>query len=147
MNNKNRKYDECNTSRSQTSTIGDRWMSSYRPRGSGDWKADGNPGDGYLLSTVDDTPYWTDAIGQIPFAANKYRNEIGKKKSTVSGSILNTLKAGQKYGDGKLINPEADHSSGYDNFMILRGALWQSGQQNSTKPVSKANAKKFGLRK
>ena len=27
MNNKNRKYDECNTSRSQTSTIGDRPLS------------------------------------------------------------------------------------------------------------------------
>jgi len=121
-------------------------MSSYRPGGSGDWKADGKPGDGYLLSTVDDTPYWTDAIGQIPFAANKYRNEIGKKKATVGGSITNTLKAGQKYGDGNPINPKADYSSQYDNFMILRGALWQAGKQSLTTPVSASNAKKYGLK-
>jgi RHS repeat-associated protein len=48
----------------------DRLMISYRPRGSGDWKVHKNGGDGYLLVDVGSKPYWSDAIGQIPFAVD-----------------------------------------------------------------------------
>ena len=123
----------------------DRPMLAYRSGGSGDWKANKKPGDGYLLVTIDNSPYWADAVGQIPFAANKYRNEIKKKDGTMNKAIQNTLKAGQKYGDGNIISPTADNSSQYDNLMILRGALWQAGMQSLIDPVSPSNARKYGL--
>ena len=48
----------------------ERWMISYRGIGSGDWKESENGANGYYLVTIDDNPYWSDAIGQIPFATN-----------------------------------------------------------------------------
>lgn len=47
-------------------------MLSYRTGGSGDWKAESNPGNGYLMVEVEGVPYWADAIGQIPFTLNEY---------------------------------------------------------------------------
>jgi hypothetical protein len=60
----------------------DRWMISYRQGGSGDWKSSERGADGFLLVTVNDMPYWADAIGQIPFAVDKVTDEIGDGKST-----------------------------------------------------------------
>ena len=58
----------------------DRSMFSYRAGGSGDWKAEGNSGNGYLMVEVEGVPYWTDAIGQIPFTLNEYRNVLRRTK-------------------------------------------------------------------
>ena len=58
----------------------DRWMLSYRPGGSGDWKDSDNPGGGYQLTEMEGVPYWTDAIGQIPFAIDKFTDDLKTQK-------------------------------------------------------------------
>jgi RHS repeat-associated protein len=102
----------------------DRWMMSYRQGGSGDWKASKEGAAGYFLVTVDGKPYWSDAIGQIPFAVDKYTDELMSNKGNTERSILNTIDAGREYGGGKLIGGTRDNSNTYDNYFILRGALW-----------------------
>ena len=100
-----------------------RWMLSYRPGGSGDWKADGKPGDGYLMVTVDGETYWTDAIGQIPFAVDKFTDEL-ESTGSVSKARQSTMEAGRKFGDGNVIGGESDYSNCYDNAMIKRTINW-----------------------
>ena len=103
----------------------DRWMSSYRPGGSGDWKQSKEGGDGYFLVTVDGKPYWGDAIGQIPFAINCFTKELLKTLNYEQARNY-TIESGQKYGDGRIINPTADNSNSYDNAMIERTVRWAS---------------------
>ncbi|MGE4802437.1 hypothetical protein AB8989_18895 [Yersinia hibernica] len=50
-----------------------RALLSYLNNGSGDWKNAFDGGDKYLLSLIDNLPYWSDAIGQIPFSVGTYR--------------------------------------------------------------------------
>jgi RHS repeat-associated protein len=101
----------------------DRWMISYRQGGSGDWKAEGKPGDGFLLVEVEGVPYWGDAIGQIPFAVDKFTDELLNTGSETKAA-QNTLQAGKEYGDGKLVGGETDNSNKYDNAMLKRGVNW-----------------------
>ena len=100
----------------------DRWMIAYRAGGDGDWKAKGKPGDGYLMVTVDGFPYWTDAIGQVPFALNKYVDEL---KSSGSHALAKscTIQTAIDYGDGKFFG-SADYSNSYDNAMVRRAVEW-----------------------
>lgn len=100
----------------------DRPMLSYRTSGAGDWKAKGKPGDGYLLVTVGSMPYWTDAIGQIPFTLNQFRNCL-KTFGRYDLAEKETLRIGIKFGDGNLCG-EADSSNSYDNEMIKRAIQW-----------------------
>ncbi len=102
----------------------DRWMIDYITGGDGDWKAKGKPGDGYLMVTVDGLPYWTDAIGQVPFTLNKYIDEL-KSSGNHSIAKANTLEAAMKYGDGYLFG-KADNSNSYDNAMVKRAINWAS---------------------
>ena len=102
----------------------DRWMMSYRQGGSGDWKASSEGADEFYLVTVDESPYWVDAIGQIPFAVDKYTDELFNNNGNTDISIRNTILAGREYGEGKLIGGTPDNSNTYDNYFILRGALW-----------------------
>lgn len=104
----------------------DRSSLSYRTGGSGDWKATGNPGDGYLMVTVDGMPYWADAIGQIPFALNTYRNSLVYFLNPTYAEY-ETIKIGQKFGTGdvlKSILGKPDNSNNYDNEMIRRAVKW-----------------------
>ncbi len=101
----------------------DRWMISYRQGGSGDWKASKKGADGFFLVTVDGQPYWSDAVGQIPFAVDKVTDELEKGKSAAK-AISNTMEVGRQYGEGKLIGGQRDNSNTYDNYFILRGAAW-----------------------
>lgn len=101
----------------------DRWMSSYRQGASGDWKQSEKGGDEYLLVTIDGKPYWGDAVGQIPFAVNKYKDEY-LETGNAEGAIDETIKTGREYGEGKLIGNKTDYSNTYDNYFLLRGALW-----------------------
>lgn len=39
----------------------------------GDWKKQKTGGDEYLLCLVEGAPYWTDALGQIPYAVDTFR--------------------------------------------------------------------------
>jgi hypothetical protein len=120
-------------------------MFSYRPGGSGDWKASKEGGDGFLLVTVDGMPYWGDAVGQIPFAADKVTDLI-EDGTSMTYAIKNTIQTGQKYGDGKIIGGKSDYSNSYDNYMILRGAMWGANGRPITQPITKEEAKKYGLK-
>jgi hypothetical protein len=123
----------------------DRWMTSYRQGGSGDWKASEEGADGFLLVTVDDMPYWADAIGQIPFAVD-YVTDI-MEEDNLSGykAIRQTVEKGKDYGDGKLVGGKKDNSNTYDNYFILRGAAHGANGRNFTKPITKEEAKAYGL--
>lgn len=104
-------------------SIVDRLSLSFSSRLSGDWKASYLGGDGYLMVLVDGEPYWTDAIGQIPFAVDTYRDYL-EKSGDVDKAIAETVNTGIAYGDGNPLMPRADMTNEYDNYMILRGALW-----------------------
>ena len=99
----------------------DRSMASYYPGMGGDWKADGNPGDGYRLVDVGGEPYWGDAIGQIPFAVDKFTDEL-ESTGSVDKARQATIQTGQQFGDGTGLN--SDTSNGYDNAMIRRAINW-----------------------
>ncbi|VDR26617.1 Uncharacterised protein [Raoultella terrigena] len=93
---------------------------SYRAEGSGDWKNLSDGGDGFLLSLIDNIPYWSDAIGQIPFAVGTYR---------AFHSIKATIDAGMVWATGKPLDAlmqKTDSTTEYDNFFVLRGALYAS---------------------
>ncbi len=125
-----------------------RWMSSYRSGGSGDWKASEEGADGYLLVTVDNMPYWADAIGQIPFATDLVTDKIedGSKKYN---AIMETIKTGRKHGSGSLMGGGSgqDNSNGYGNYMILRGAAYGAHGRDITKPITAEEAKGYRLKK
>ena len=101
----------------------DRFMISYRQGGSGDWKAEGKPGDGFLLVEVEGMPYWADAIGQIPFAVDKYTDEL-KQTGIESVAASRTIATGKEFGDGAVVGGESDNSNRYDNAMIKRAVNW-----------------------
>ena len=104
----------------------DRSMLSYRSHGSGDWKAEGKPANGYLLVEIEGIPYWADAIGQIPFALNDYRNYY-KNCFDSEFAARSTIADGVQFANGSLWNlifPSYDYSNTYDNAMIKRAVDW-----------------------
>ena len=104
----------------------DRNMLSYSFHGSGDWKAEGKPANGYLLVEIEGIPYWADAIGQIPFALNDYRNYY-KNSFDSEYAERNTIADGAQFANGSLWNlifPSYDYSNTYDNAMIKRAIDW-----------------------
>ena len=104
----------------------DRNMLSYSSRGSGDWKGEGKPANGYLLVEIEGIPYWADAIGQIPFALNDYRNYY-KNSFDSEYAERNTIADGAQFANGSLWNlifPSYDYSNTYDNAMIKRAIDW-----------------------
>ena len=104
----------------------DRNMLSYSFRGSGDWKGEGKPANGYLLVEIEGIPYWADAIGQIPFALNDYRNYY-KNSFDSEYAERNTIADGAQFANGSLWNlifPSYDYSNSYDNAMIKRAIDW-----------------------
>lgn len=94
----------------------DRTPLAFRPKGEGDWKNNRLGGDSYLLVMINKIPYWTDAVGQIPFAIDTYR---------MSKNIPSTIETGMIWGTGKRTDV-ADRTNTYDNFFVLRGALYAS---------------------
>ena len=98
---------------------------SYRGGGSGDWKSLKEGGDGYYMVTINKSPYWADAIGQIPFSVDMMTDYL-EKGLTINESIKKTIELGMKYGNGKPFNPQEDRTNSYDNHMILRACLWTS---------------------
>ncbi|MGV7092825.1 hypothetical protein [Siccibacter turicensis] len=94
----------------------DRSPLAFRPKGEGDWKNNPEGGASYLLVMINKVPYWTDAVGQIPFAIDTYRMEK---------NIPSTVETGMVWGTGKRTDV-ADRTNTYDNFFVLRGALYAS---------------------
>lgn len=97
-------------------------FSSYMP---GDWKFVSAGGDRYLMVLVEGKPYWADAVGQIPFATDTFRL-FYEKSADKDSAIIETINTGIKYGDGNPAKPEEDRSNKYDNYMVMRGAIWAS---------------------
>ena len=63
-------------------------------------------------------PYWTDAVGQIPFAVDTYRTYK---------SVTEVVDIGIKWGPGTpwgRVSGDFDFTNTYDNYFILRGALY-----------------------
>lgn len=118
----------------------DRSMFSYRAGGSGDWKAEGNSGNGYLMVEVEGVPYWTDAIGQIPFTLNEYRNVLRRTKNS-ERAAGETIYVGKQFGNGRLLNlffPSPDNSNSYDNAIIKRAVDWAK-KRYTLKPICMPN--------
>jgi RHS repeat-associated protein len=104
----------------------DRSMASYGSGNSGDWKALKEGGDGNYLVTLDGKPYWADAIGQIPYAVGAFKHfkiQDGKVSNT---AISETIETGMKHGDGCIVCMpwDGEYTNTYDNYMVLRGAMW-----------------------
>ncbi len=94
----------------------DRLMIDYREGGSGDFKKDKT-----FLCTVDGIPYWTDIIGQIPFAINCYKNQLMKGKSHNQATEY-TKSIGHLFSNGL---PSIDlKPNNADNWMIQRVCNW-----------------------
>ncbi|EBT1585025.1 hypothetical protein JGI54_004751, partial [Salmonella enterica] len=94
----------------------DRRSYSFYKNMEGDWKKNSEGGAGYLLVLISGMPYWTDAVGQIPFAVDTYRDKQ---------SITKTVQVGIEWGDGTWAG-DADYSNEYDNYFVLRGAIYAS---------------------
>ena len=124
----------------------DRIMYSYRKGGSGDWKKVKDGGNEYLAVTVDGMPYWGDAVGQIPFATNRAKDQINKGWDSYSANVT-AIRDGQKYADGNPFGGTPDYSNSYDNYFILRGAMYGSEGRDITQPITEAEAKKYGYKK
>ena len=96
----------------------DRLMIEYRKGGSGDFKENYA---NYFLCTVDGIPYWTDVIGQIPFAINCYKNQLMNGK-THSEAATRTQTIGHLFANGFLGIDK--HPNDADNWMIKRVCDW-----------------------
>lgn len=100
----------------------DRSSFAYRKRGSGDWKYVDDGANGYLLSLIDGVPYWSDAVGQIPFAIDTYRLLKNKQSVQFLGGVFaeGEFSAAIK----SLITGELDKTNSWDNYFVLRGVLF-----------------------
>lgn len=106
--------------------IVDRLSLSFYSGFPGDWKGRAKGGDDYLLVFLGGKPYWTDGIGQIPYAVNTFRTYWRESKQ-IDLAIRKTVETGIKWGDGKAFTgPDERPQDVYDNFIILRGSLWAS---------------------
>ncbi|HEY4206027.1 MAG TPA: RHS repeat-associated core domain-containing protein, partial [Puia sp.] len=104
-----------------------RSMWNYKQGWSGDWKK--VQADGYYMSTIDGYPYWSDAIGQIPFAVD-YFTDVFKGNS--NDAIAETIEKGRAHGDGGAIFATAENGNIYDIYFVLRGALYASHRYTVT---------------
>lgn len=103
-----------------------RFPLAFQPGWSGDWKNSRLGGDKYLMVMVDNYPYWADAVGQIPFSINTYRS---------CQSIKDVVKVGIEWGPGDIksrFEGKFDNTNKYDNYFVLRGALYASKKYSYT---------------
>ena len=96
----------------------------------GDWKQSSDGADGYLLTFINGMPYWSDAVGQIPFSIFCYLNESDVSVDEEQ-KIKKTVDVGIKFGTGiPLDSPDKENT--YDNYFVLRGAIWSSKKYKSS---------------
>jgi hypothetical protein len=110
--------DITNYADNHKSLLGYAWNGAFN-----DWKAHKEGADGNYLVTVGGRAYWGDAIGQIPFAINQMRSNL-QSGQDMNGAIKSTIESGKRFGGG--LFGSADNSNSYDNFMVMRGALFAS---------------------
>ncbi|CAN5486779.1 hypothetical protein BH10ACI1_BH10ACI1_06750 [soil metagenome] len=109
----------------------DRMMLSYRSGGNGDWKAATDGASGFVLVDVGGTPYWADGVGQIPFAVGSFKSEL-KDGNSEEGAIKATLLSAQKHSTGNIFPTDPVISNQYDDYFVLRGAIWASRKYDVT---------------
>lgn len=102
--------------------IVDRPSFLFAPGMPGDWKLQKKGGDEFLLSLVEGEPYWTDGLGQIPFAVDTFRM-YWEQTNDIDLSIKKTGITGLNFADG--ISRDKEENV-YDNFIIMRASLWAS---------------------
>ncbi|WBM68740.1 hypothetical protein OH773_10980 [Buttiauxella sp. WJP83] len=110
----------------------------------GDWKHNSSGGDGYLMVTVNGYPYWTDAVGQIPYAVDTFRSLHNVSDVVETGMTFATTKPAD------LLAGKRDMTSSYDNFFVLRGAIYASKRfsyqrTNYTSSVNMENGRQIIL--
>jgi len=103
---------------------------------SGDWKSSSAGAGGFLMVEVEGMPYWSDAVGQIPFAVNTFKHDLlnqgnwNKSETDVGRGVLGTGKTFQHgFWSGVTTTmglTSGDNSNTYDNFMIGRGVQYAS---------------------
>lgn len=98
----------------------DRLMVSYRHGGAGDFKSKMAK---HFLCTVDGIPYWTDVIGQIPFAINCYKDQLMNGRNHREAAKY-TQTIGHLFANGFFGFDE--HPNDADNWMIKRVCIWAS---------------------
>lgn len=109
-----------------------RLMIEYGAGLSGDWKDAKDGARGVPLVEIGGKPYRHDAIGQIPFAIADFKDHLSAQSGSgdKEKAIRDTLQKAQQFADGGLSNVfkfgtfKLDRD--YDNFFVLRGALWAS---------------------
>ena len=89
--------------------------------GDADWKS--AVAKGYFLILVEGKPYWSDAVGQIPYGIWAFRE---------TGSVRETLDLGIKYGQGKMIGGLPETKNTYDIYWVLKGALYGKSRYHNT---------------
>ena len=110
----------------------DRFSSSFRSGGSGDWKQLPKGARGFILVSMEGIPYWADAVGQIPYAIGVYRNSLeapfAEQKDAEEAVIVNkyafydgNLPKGTLRKLGILSIPKDELADNYDNKMVDRG--------------------------
>lgn len=104
---------------------------SYRTGGAGDWKASPQGADGYRLSDVEGAPYWSDGLGQVPFAADTCRGYRQRGYSHQQAAEL-TARRGAQFSEGSVVKGigsmlgirDPDVSNSYDNAIFNRTTNW-----------------------
>ena len=109
----------------------DRMMFSYRSGGGGDWKAAEEGGAGFLMVEVGGMPYWADGVGQIPFAVDSFKHLLMEGNSE-EAAIKGTLLSAQQHSTGNVFATDPVISNEYDDYFVLRGAIWASRKYDVT---------------
>lgn len=105
--------------------IVDRESLMYYRNMPGDWKKQKDGGSGFLLCLVEGDPYWTDGLGQIPFAVDTFRM-YWQETNDIDSAVRKTGVTGLEWADGSLGGKDEGSENVYDNFIIIRASLWAS---------------------
>lgn len=105
--------------------IVDRPSFAYYRNLPGDWKKQPEGGAKFLLCLVEGDPFWTDGLGQIPFAVDTFRM-YWQETRDVDAAIKKTGVTGLDWADGSLGGSDKGSENVYDNFVIIRACLWAS---------------------
>jgi hypothetical protein len=109
----------------------------------GDWKKQSEGGAKFLLCLVEGDPYWTDGLGQIPFAVDTFR-KYWEETREVNAAILKTGQTGLDWADGTLGGSDNGSENVYDNFIIIRACLWASENFELVLEKRPMSAQRFG---
>lgn len=93
--------------------------------GKGDWKRSPEGANDYLLSTIDGELYWSDAVGQIPFAINSVKHLRYIPMLNLFPVWLTEI-IGKILGNGSF---SFDFENNYDNAMITKTAKRQHAEE------------------